>query len=74
MEDLLTITNVTDLIRHKDVDVKINKAMTNISENMEAYLRTIENLREEYSEAIARFRLLPTELQLSTLKLLGLLN
>ena len=74
MEDLLTITNVTDLIRHKDVDVKINKAMTNISENMKAYLRTIENLKEEYSEAIARFRLLPTELQLSTLKLLGLLN
>lgn len=74
MEDLVTNHDVTDLIRHKDVDVKINKAMTNISENMEAYLRTIENLKEEYSEAIARFRLLPTELQLSTLKLLVLLN
>lgn len=72
MEDLLTITNVTDLIRHKEFN--INLSAKNISENMEAYLRTIENLSEEYSEAIARFRLLPTELQLSTLKLLGLLN
>lgn len=72
MEDLLTITNVTDLIRHKEFN--INLSAKNISENMEAYLRTIENLKEEYSEAIARFRLLPTELQLITLKLLGLLN
>lgn len=55
MEDLITIINVTDLIRHKEFN--INKAMTNISENMETYLRTIENLKEEYSEAIARFRL-----------------
>lgn len=47
MEDLLTITNVTDLIRHKEFN--INLSAKNISENMEAYLRTIENLREEYS-------------------------
>lgn len=72
MEDLVTNHDVTDLIRHKEFN--INLSAKNISENMEAYLRTIENLKEEYSETIARFRLLPTELQLSTLKLLGLLN
>lgn len=47
MEDLVTNHDVTDLIRHKEFN--INLSAKNISENMEAYLRTIENLREEYS-------------------------
>ena len=56
MEDLVTNHDVTDLIRHKEFN--INLSAKNISENMEVYLRTIENLKEEYSDGNSSFQVI----------------